>query len=252
MTNNDKEQSWSDNEIIITNSATPQRNVTVNKTYALSWHDLCHSRQHSLIDTSNSRENIHSVKIMLPADLTSASWSLCIFCFSSSLSSPSSTNCCFLSWLACTSSSRSSATWASSSDTTYTHVYTSVMPLDFCENNWKSMCACRLTENEHKKRQKVQKEKDKTEKTENGETDQRRTDRAKNNRKKRKIMENWHPWYICQNIYTDTFVSEYTHKDTYPQLAPLHQCLFTACLSGIQLYHHLYTHWHIHMKSIQT
>ena len=34
------------------------------------------------------------------------------------------------------------------------------MPPDFCENNWKSMCACRLTENEHKKRQKVQKEKD--------------------------------------------------------------------------------------------
>ena len=34
------------------------------------------------------------------------------------------------------------------------------MPLDFCENNWKSTCACRLTENEHKKRQKVQKEKD--------------------------------------------------------------------------------------------
>ena len=34
------------------------------------------------------------------------------------------------------------------------------MPLDFCKNNWKSMCACRLTENEHKKRQKVQKEKD--------------------------------------------------------------------------------------------
>ena len=34
------------------------------------------------------------------------------------------------------------------------------MPLDFYENNWKSMCACRLTENEHKKRQKVQKEKD--------------------------------------------------------------------------------------------
>ena len=28
------------------------------------------------------------------------------------------------------------------------------------ENNWKSMCACRLTENEHKKTQKVQKEKD--------------------------------------------------------------------------------------------
>ena len=26
------------------------------------------------------------------------------------------------------------------------------MPLDFCENNWKSTCACRLTENEHKKR----------------------------------------------------------------------------------------------------
>ena len=50
------------------------------------------------------------------------------------------------------------------------------MPLDFCENNWKSLCACRLTENEHKKRQKVQKEKDEigertrpkiTEKTEN-------------------------------------------------------------------------------------
>ena len=35
------------------------------------------------------------------------------------------------------------------------------MPLDFCENNWKSTCACRLTENEHKKRQKVQTEKDK-------------------------------------------------------------------------------------------
>ena len=34
------------------------------------------------------------------------------------------------------------------------------MPLDFCENNWKSTCVCRLTENEHKKRQKVQKEKD--------------------------------------------------------------------------------------------
>ena len=34
------------------------------------------------------------------------------------------------------------------------------MPLDFCENNRKSMCASRLTENEHKKRQKVQKEKD--------------------------------------------------------------------------------------------
>ena len=35
------------------------------------------------------------------------------------------------------------------------------MPLvDFCENNWKSMCACSLTENEHKKRQKVQEEKD--------------------------------------------------------------------------------------------
>ena len=34
------------------------------------------------------------------------------------------------------------------------------MPLDFCENNWKSMCVCRLTENEHKKRQKGQKEKD--------------------------------------------------------------------------------------------
>ena len=34
------------------------------------------------------------------------------------------------------------------------------MPLDFCENTWKSTCACRLTENEHKKRQKVQKEKD--------------------------------------------------------------------------------------------
>ena len=35
------------------------------------------------------------------------------------------------------------------------------MLLDFCENNLKSMCACRLTEIEHKKRQKVQKEKDK-------------------------------------------------------------------------------------------
>ena len=34
------------------------------------------------------------------------------------------------------------------------------MPLDFCENNWKSTCARRLTGNEHKKRQKVQKEKD--------------------------------------------------------------------------------------------
>ena len=34
------------------------------------------------------------------------------------------------------------------------------MPLDFCENNWKSTCACRLTENEPKKRQKVEKEKD--------------------------------------------------------------------------------------------
>ena len=34
------------------------------------------------------------------------------------------------------------------------------MPLDFCENNWKSTCACRFTENEDKKRQKVQKEKD--------------------------------------------------------------------------------------------
>ena len=34
------------------------------------------------------------------------------------------------------------------------------MQLDFGENNWKSTCACRLTENEHKKRQKVQKEKD--------------------------------------------------------------------------------------------
>ena len=34
------------------------------------------------------------------------------------------------------------------------------MPLDFCENNWKSTCACRLTENKHKKKQKVQKEKD--------------------------------------------------------------------------------------------
>ena len=34
------------------------------------------------------------------------------------------------------------------------------MPLDFCQNNWKSTCACRLTENEQKKRQKVQKDKD--------------------------------------------------------------------------------------------
>ena len=30
----------------------------------------------------------------------------------------------------------------------------------FAKNNWKSTCACRLTENEHEKRQKVQKEKD--------------------------------------------------------------------------------------------
>ena len=60
------------------------------------------------------------------------------------------------------------------------------MPLDFCENNWKSMCACRLTENEYKKRQKVQKEKDEIgENRENGkwETDRRRTDQAKNNGK---------------------------------------------------------------------
>ena len=45
------------------------------------------------------------------------------------------------------------------------------MPLDFCENNWKPTCTCRLTENEHKKRQKVQQEtdeKDKIQKTENG------------------------------------------------------------------------------------
>ena len=56
-----------------------------------------------------------------------------------------------------------------------TGYYTTGMPLDFCENNWKSTCARRLTENEHKKRQKVQKEKD-----ERGEN---RTDRAKNNGK---------------------------------------------------------------------
>ena len=58
------------------------------------------------------------------------------------------------------------------------------MPLDFCEKNWKSTCACRLTENEHKKRQKVQKEKDEIgENRENGkwEMDRRRTDRAKIN-----------------------------------------------------------------------
>ena len=46
------------------------------------------------------------------------------------------------------------------------------------------MCVCRLTENEHKKRQKVQKEKD-----EIGERI-----RPKINGKKRKIMENRHPW----------------------------------------------------------
>ena len=65
-------------------------------------------------------------------------------------------------------------------------LYKSGMPTDFCENNWKSTCACRLTENEHKKRQKVQKEKDEIrENRENGkrETDRPRTDRAKNNEK---------------------------------------------------------------------
>ena len=46
------------------------------------------------------------------------------------------------------------------------------MPLDFCENNWKCMCACRLTENEHKKRQSSERERW-----------NRRTDRAKNNGK---------------------------------------------------------------------
>ena len=63
---------------------------------------------------------------------------------------------------------------------TFFHLYyqksVTGMPLDFCENNWKSTCACHLTENEHKKRQKVQKENDEigerigpkiTEKTEN-------------------------------------------------------------------------------------
>ena len=64
------------------------------------------------------------------------------------------------------------------------------MPLDFRENNWKSMCVCRLTENEHKKRQKVQKEKDEIgeiEKTENGK-------RIGGERIGPKITKNRHPW----------------------------------------------------------
>ena len=79
------------------------------------------------------------------------------------------------------------------------------MPLDFSKNNWKSMCACRLTENEHKKRQKVQKEKD-----EIGE---------KKRRKKRKITENRHP---CINIERSYFLSSGIPTGSGPRLTECH------------------------------
>ena len=68
------------------------------------------------------------------------------------------------------------------------------MPLDFCENNWKSMCACRLTENEHKKRQKVQKEKD-----EIGERiGPKIMEKTENNRKSASLINNLFKKPVCQ------------------------------------------------------
>lgn len=60
---------------------------------------------------SSSISQVYVVSFLL----TSASWSLCIFCFSSSRRRPNSTSCCLRNWLAWTSSSRSSLTSRSQS-----------------------------------------------------------------------------------------------------------------------------------------
>ena len=84
-------------------------------------------------------------------------------------------------------------------------VWLAGMPMDFCENNWKSTCACHPTENEHKKRQKVQKEKDEIgENRENG----KRVGGEQVGPKITEKNKNRHPW---------------RKRESNPQSAPLRQ-----------------------------
>ena len=106
-----------------------------------------------------------------------------------------------------------STTWENRS-ICHSYVSKTGMPLDFCENNWKSTCACRLTENEHKKRRKVQKEKDEieenreywhTNRTVDRKKGKRGTDRAKNNGKSaslQKTPEIFHTFEISKGLKT--------------------------------------------------
>ena len=130
------------------------------------------------------------------------------------------------------------------------------MPLDFCENNWKSTCVCCFKENEHKKRQKVQKEKDET--AENRERIKPKIT------EKRKITEIGIPAcvthtqqlvrvHLCPLMW-NLFIT-HTHTHTHVELIFYSwnkDCIHSATLSHLHIHSRMHTRTWVHAHTHKT